>query len=255
MSQFKKILNTIKEYFFPVLFVCLFFVFVSFAEKSGNNLTCNKLSINFIDHDENNFLDKNEVIDILVKTNGRNPKRQVFKDMNLFEMEKALENNNYIENAEIYSDLSGELSVDIEHRMPVLRIISAGNNSYYLDKKGKRMPLSPNYTSRTLVATGYSGNTSEHPTFEKDLFMVSEIIRNDNFLKALIGQIYVNFEKEIILVPKVEDLIIVIGNTDDIQQKFKKLKIFYKQVLPVEGWNKYDKVDLRFKDQIVLNRK
>jgi len=41
----------------------------------------------------------------------------------------------------------------------------------------------------------------------------------------------------------------------EVETKFKKLKVFYKEVIPYEGWDKYQSIDLRFDKQIVGKKK
>ena len=47
---------------------------------------------------------------------------------------------------------------------------------------------------------------------------------------------------------------IYFGNTDNMDNKFKKLELFYKNILPTKGWNYYESVNLKFKNQIVCNK-
>ena len=80
-------------------------------------------------------------------------------------------------------------------------------------------------------------------------------INKDVFLSALIGQIYVKKDTEMLLVPKIGDFMIDFGNASDLENKFMKLKVFYKKILPFEGWNKYNNVILKYKNQIIVNKK
>ena len=42
--------------------------------------------------------------------------------------------------------IDGGLKVDVKQRNPIIRIINADGDSYYLDDEGKLMPLSDKYT-------------------------------------------------------------------------------------------------------------
>jgi cell division protein FtsQ len=46
---------------------------------------------------------------------------------------------------------------------------------------------------------------------------------------------------------------IIFGEFADSMQKWKKLKVFYKEAMPFVGWRKYRNLDLRFRNQIVCN--
>jgi len=42
---------------------------------------------------------------------------------------------------------------------------------------------------------------------------------------------------------------------EEVQEKFKKLTIFYNEAMPFEGWNTYSEISLKFEDQIVCKKK
>jgi len=39
----------------------------------------------------------------------------------------------------------------------------------------------------------------------------------------------------------------------DLEIKFKKLDIFFKEILPLRGWDAYQAVNVQYKDQIVCD--
>ena len=41
------------------------------------------------------------------------------------------------------------------------------------------------------------------------------------------------------------------GNPENVENKFFRLSVLVKKVLPSVGWNKYERVSLKYKDQIV----
>ena len=73
----------------------------------------------------------------------------------------------------------------------------------------------------------------------------------------MIEQIYVDKNGDIILSPKVGNMEIIIGQMNNLEDKFSRLLAFYNNIAPSQGWNKYSTVNLKYKDQIVckLNKK
>ena len=61
----------------------------------------------------------------------------------------------------------------------------------------------------------------------------------------------INKTGEVEFIPQVTKQVVEFGLPEEIDQKFKKLKIFYKEVLPREGWNKYSRVNLKYNQQII----
>ena len=74
------------------------------------------------------------------------------------------------------------------------------------------------------------------------------------YLKALIEQIYVEKNGEFQLIPKFNDQVIIFGTTENIKDKFARLLIFYKQGLSITGWNRYNMINIKYKNQVVCSK-
>jgi cell division protein FtsQ len=83
------------------------------------------------------------------------------------------------------------------------------------------------------------------------LMQLLKFIENDKFWKAQITQMNINNSGNIKMYTQVSKQVIEFGTPEEISEKFKKLKIFYKDILPYKGWNSYERVSVKFKDQIV----
>ena len=58
--------------------------------------------------------------------------------------------------------------------------------------------------------------------------------------------------------PLVGDQKIIFGSAyseKEVTEKFKKLRIFYNEAMPYEGWETYSEISLKYEDQIVCKRK
>ena len=161
------------------------------------------------------------------------------------------------------------VKVNIQQRRPVIRILTSADESYYIDEEATLMPLSENYTVKVLVANGnitesygrfYKKKIADTTLTKKsildELYAMANYINRDEFWKAQITQIYVNEDREIEIVPLVGDQKIIFGDTTAMDEKFKKLKIFYKEGMnTIDCWNKYATINLKYKNQIVCTKK
>ena len=77
------------------------------------------------------------------------------------------------------------------------------------------------------------------------------MIRENEFWSAQIAQLDIDAKSRVTIFPQVGDEAIEFGKPDDVDTKFKKLMIFYKEILPRTGWNKYQRVNLEYEGQIV----
>jgi cell division protein FtsQ len=178
------------------------------------------------------------------------------RDVDVARLEKVLEKDPLILDADVFVDARNTLRVEVEQRPPLLRVQDRNGLNYYLDGQGLKMPLSKHTSVRVLAANGYIPpyvpdflERKRHRI--KDVFLLAKDISADPFLLAMIEQIYVNNKGEFVLAPMLGDHVILFGYYKDAEEKLRKLKIFYKEVLPYEGWRKYDTIDLRFRGQVI----
>jgi cell division protein FtsQ len=51
--------------------------------------------------------------------------------------------------------------------------------------------------------------------------------------------------------PQVTGQRVEFGKPENIEMKFKKLMIFYKEILPARGWTRYERVNLEYEGQVI----
>ena len=171
-------------------------------------------------------------------------------------LERVLKEEPFVLEANAFIDAENIIKISIVQRQPILRVIDNNGFNYYLDESAFKMPLSKHFSARVLVASGnippYMADFQKRKRhILKPLFDLAKRIRADAFLQPMIEQIYVNNRNELTLVPKVGKQKIIFGKYTSVEDKLKRLQIFYTEALPFEGWQKYKTIDLNFKGQIV----
>lgn len=213
---------------------------------------------------EKGFL-SSEKIKTMVEQNDSILFRQV-KEVNTRKIEKLVNQNVYVETADVYLNMDKNIVVNISEKIPLLRVYSKKGKGFYIDKKGVLIPLSQNYTPRVLVVNGYintifeNEHTSIFDTIYKatplaDLYELSNLITANSFINAQISQIYINSKGEYDLIPELGDHLIQLGSIENAKEKLEKLEIWYKKALVREGWELYSVVNLKYKDQVVCTKK
>ncbi|MCB0480014.1 MAG: hypothetical protein KDC83_01220 [Flavobacteriales bacterium] len=89
----------------------------------------------------------------------------------------------------------------------------------------------------------------------KNLFTLGRFITSDPFWNAQISQIYVNRNGDLELTPRVGKHKIIFGSTENLEEKFSKLLLFYQKGLARTGWNEFTSINLKFKNQVVCTKK
>ena len=200
-----------------------------------------------------NFIDAKEIENIL-KANNIHPKGKRLKDVDTRKIESIIRKNDFVEDVECYKTVKGNLCIQIEQRSPVIYIMPEGKDGYYIDKKGKIIPSSI-FTSNMVVATGYIPQKYA----SNELAAFGTFLLRDDFWNAQIEQIYVqkgkNNKPTIEIIPRVGNHIVYLGTIDNFEKKLRRLKIFYEKAMGTVGWNKYDKINLEYNNQIICTKR
>jgi len=238
-------------------------VLVGFIESEHKKITCKELLVS-IDYGEAEPLIGSEELNSRIYKAFDSLVGKKLSDINSVDIENYVNKIEFIESAEVYSTINGTMNIKVLQRSPILRIINASNQNYYIDRKGRLLPVRTGQSTRVIIASGkipdkYSDtldvSVPDHSRLLNDLYVLSNYIRDDVFLKAQIEQIYVTREGEFEMVPKVGRHLIVFGDISNMENKFTKLKVFYDQGIKKSGWNKYRKINLKYKDQVVCEKK
>ncbi len=238
-----------------VILLAVMIVSLAFSGSGLSRVKCSSVNV-VINEDSPRFLDEKEIEKIILKNNEKLFEKKL-SVVNTDVIEEKLEKVASIKKAEVFRkisgtelDFKGQLIVEVEQRRPIVRII-AGNKDYYLDGEGVKIPRNDKFTAKVVVV---NGNVPDKYAQEKLLPFVKFIDENE-FWKAMIGQIYVRQNEELILVPQIGDQLIEFGEADQVREKFRNLKALYQQVFADTGWEKYRRINLKYENQVVCTKK
>jgi cell division protein FtsQ len=231
---------------------------MSFIEIKKNEAKCNDIKV--IIPGIESFIDRKEVDLIIQKTTGTLIGK-LLHEVDVHKIEEALMANPYIQSAKVYAEMDGVVNVKISQREPVLRILNASGQDFYVDKEGFKLPLSLSFVPNVVAANGFilenfSGKVDTLKTeVAKGLYNIAMFIRKDTLWNEQIEQLYVNDKREIEMIPRVGDHRIVLGEADSLDTKFKNLLVFYKKALPNVGWDAYKTINIKYANQIVCEKR
>ncbi|MEX0882423.1 MAG: cell division protein [Cyclobacteriaceae bacterium] len=229
--------------------------FIGFIENKADQKTFSGLEVYIKEVSDVYFVDENEVIRLLKNAYPALEKKGSSKGIPLHELEKKVESHPFIKNAEVFMDLKGKVIVKVSQHVPLARIVRPLAADGYISREGKILPISSKYTSRVLVLEGRKASellqqkdlTTSHP----ELMNLLLFIERDNFWKAQISGMEIQNNGELNLYQQVGKQTIEFGKPMEIEMKFKKINTYYKKILPLKGWNTYNRVNVKFKDQII----
>lgn len=241
-------------------------VFVSTKRK---NEVCSKISIQILDTAGIKIIDE-KLIQAVIEQEGNKVINKPVQEVNISEIKKRINEFLFVKHAEVFLKINGELVVQVEPRIPVVRICNRLNQHFQLDNEGFIMPISKKNQPRILAA---NGNISHKPKFDTifniyekiydhriDILTLREIhelalyIYSSPFWTAQVEQIFIDDGDEIELSMLIGNQIVFFGSSDNYREKFRNLEAFYKKAMPVKGWNAYKEINVKYKNQIVCTK-
>jgi cell division protein FtsQ len=234
-----------------------FVVVMGFVSGEADKIICNRIEVNISDTVDSRFVTAEDVRLMLERT-GIPLQGYPMGQIQTRELEKGLEKNPYIGNAEVSKDISGRLEVRIEQRIPLVRILPEGEPGYYLDREGHQLPLSSRFTPQTMLVSGHVTDSGREDIPGEQLNKVLQFCRylSDHPLwSAQIVQIYVNRLGEFELIPRVGAHQILFGDMDQWEKKLRNLELLYRQGLSKYGWNTYETINLKYTNQVICSKR
>lgn len=213
---------------------------------------CNGYVIALKENKEQCFIDTSDVATLLQKSSGGSIKGKPVASFDLHELEKQLEKEPWISEAEMYFDNNNVLHVTVTEKEPVARLFTPSGQSFYIDALGNKIPLSDRMTGRVPFFTGFTD--VKDSILLNGVTKLANFIVRDSFWLSQVAQVDIVGKQNFEMIPVVGNHLVKLGAADNLDEKFNRLYIFYKQVLSKVGFDKYRLIDVRFKGQVVASR-
>ncbi|MEQ8550772.1 MAG: cell division protein [Cyclobacteriaceae bacterium] len=245
----------VKKVFFLSLTAIAMFVMIAFAGKRTAEKPVNDVKVNIERHGDEAFTDQMEVLSLLNAEATDYVLGLSMEQLDLKLLEQRVESHPFVKDAQVYKDIKGNLVISVDQAQPIARIFDPSGADYYIDMDGYILPVSSRYTARVPIIQldkfQFDSLNINYTDYGKKFMGLLEFISNDPFWEAQIAQLNIDKSGEITMLPQVTKQDISFGQPEDIASKFKKLSLFYKNILPNKGWNTYSSVNLKFKNQII----
>lgn len=252
--MFKKILAILFCSVVAALFGAYFFFVSRLEAKEAPSLVCGRVNISIQDSLYKNFITKSEIklmlADSVLGTR--------LADINTNSIEQSLTQTGVISTAEVYTSYPDVLNVVVTQREPVVRIKTDAGD-YYCDLTGYILPVSGAKALDIPVVTGrLPVDLQTGPTEGTDagawlggLLAFTEKVRNNAYWSDEIEQIEVEGDGNMTLYMRKRPFHILFGTATDLNDKFSKMAVFYKTILPTEEGAGYKVVNIKYKNQII----
>lgn len=243
--------RNIMPYLRKTLYVLAIFLLIAmifyFKIKQGEQ-SCREIKINIVVPLDKQLLTEEMVQDKILKWYPGGLVGLPMSDIDIAALEDSIQTLAPVNNVEVSYQLNGDLQIDIDQKIPIVRLYKGAGPGAYLDRAMSVIPSKGLEPARVPVA---SGNISGDMI--NKVYTLSTYVQENTFAEALTEQIFVTDEGVLILIPKMGSHRVIIGDPVDLEDKFKRLELFYKHGLSKLGWDRYKTINLSFKGQIVCN--
>jgi len=251
-------MKVVKKILVILAWLCLFGAIgftVYYAYSEWIAVRCQSVEVK-INPSSPRFLDEGEIAGMIEKS-GLPIIGHRLSSIDINQLEAKLSSFTTLNNVEIFRKVeskgmsfTGKLIISVDQRTPVLRIKNA-TEDYYLDAEGVKIPTSPKYVERILIATG----TIPDESIKKNLLKMTDFVNKNQFWSAQVEQVFIQANGEILLVPQVGDCLIEFGTPEDYEIKFRNLKAVYQEGFKNRGWNRYRLMSVKYRNQVVCTKK
>lgn len=228
---------------------------ITFSGVKSSDRKVEGIEVTIAQEDGNFFTDQLEVMSLMTIDASDFIVGSELSELNPKVLEARIEKNPFIRDAQVYRDLKGNLKVEVEQSKPIARVLMKDGEDRYIDTEGNILPVNAKHTARvplleTTFAFGWEENLNES-TYGSKVFELLKFVEQDDFWRAQIAHVILLDNGDVELLPQVTKQKITFGKPENFENKFSRLMIFYKDILPKKGWNTYSLVNLKYDNQII----
>lgn len=226
---------------------------------------CEGVVITIADSTKHRFVTEDDIMNALRATGIRVTGEKV-SDIPLTKLEAKVKSFKELKVAEVYISEDRKLHVYADQREPVMRVVASYGGDFFIDSEGVIMRRHNLYTPNLHILeidmifnpdqmTGTSIYDSEKTENLVRAFELVNYIRSHSLWNEMIDQLSMTRDGRVTLVPHVGNHTVKLGRTDDFEEKLDNLLVFYRQAMPVAGWDRYRVVSVEYKGQVVCQRR
>lgn len=221
---------------------------ISFTVIKNASRTVNKIDVAFVQPVDNYFINDESIREIINK-DGKNIMKQSLREVNVKEIEQIVSESPFVDSVQVSKDINGHLRLDIKANSAVARIKTL-KNEFYLTTKGGKMPLSKLNSADVILVSG-----DVKPNEYEDLSKFVQALKADDLLKNHIIAIQKVGQRSFNLIVNTGNYYIELGTLNNFEQKLHNLKLFYNQYIDFIGTEDYEKLSLKFVNQVVATKR
>lgn len=259
-----------------LLFVVTIFIviIIIFAQEKYGNIFLDNIEMNI--KPNNDIVNESNILEILTDNNIFLDSTILIKNIKFNNIENILNNNPYIENANVFSEYKNSkmnLIINVNLISPLVRVIAKNNSQFYIDSNANIVEIfsNRNFSVPILIANEYDKSIFDSlyidslhkkkinpEEFDKDeLIAFLKYINKSELWQNQIDQILIMKNNDSInsinveLYSRLGQHKVIFGSLENYKFKLNKLLSLYKEILIKEkNWHKFSEINVKYSDQI-----
>jgi len=259
MRSRKTIYQVLVVLTWTLIVVGVVFILVSAVQKEQKGI-CKEVIVKIDQSNGYKMIDEAEIFSALwPESDGSFPSGISSASFDLFNLEKQVEKNPWVQSANLYFDHLHQMHISIIQKAAVARVFNSEGGSYYLDSSHNLLPVKNNDFISLPVFTNFYFTpikiSSEDSNSISRIVSMSKFIAADSFWMAQVESVNVNPDNTFELVTQVGNHRVMLGMRDDWNHLFKKLGALYLNMTENETWDKYNYIDLQYMNQVICSKR
>lgn len=171
--------------------------------------------------------------------------------IDLKKLEDYLSRFSNFESVECSINPDSRLRITVTPIKAEVRVFSDNGRSFYINRYGKRIDADAEFYIDVPVLIAPE-------KYERSLPAALSLIRYasaDPELSPLIAAYKIDGPNDLLIIPRLQGHVINFGDSTRMEEKKAAILAAYRNVLPAKGWNTYDTISVKFKNQIVASRR
>ncbi len=243
-------------------FVLLTPLFISLGNEEA---VCDGVVISLADSARHQFVTEDDLMRLIMSTGIRVTGAKM-SEVPLTTLEKKIKTYKELRVAEVYFSADKKMHVYADQREPVMRVVASYGGDFFIDREGVIMRRHNLYTPHLHIIeidmvfnpeqmTGKNIYDSEKTENLARAFELVNYIRSHSFWNSMIDYLSMSRDGRVVMVPRVGNHTILLGSAENYEEKLNNLLVFYREAMPVAGWDRYKVVNIEYKGQVVCQRR
>lgn len=248
--------NIRREIILTIVLIGIFGLIAFTTGRGGSDGVVRDVRI-IIENNAGNHVLEEEDVFRLMQLDRENLLGASFRTLNLRQLEQRIRSNRWVEDADVYSDLKDNLFVEVNLRRAIARFAQPDGSGAFIAEDGTIMSVPQRYPIRTVLVSGPGSvqlmrkENLYQDDYGNKLMGLLHALHANEFWHAQIAQLIISPKGKITMQPQVGSQRIEFGLPEQVEKKLNKLEIFFTRILPTRGWNRYERVNVEFENQII----